>query len=149
MPYAEKGTPFLVTGHSLGGALAAVCALDLSLSGLVDSSVLKLYTFGEPRVGDKLFAAAVDIAVPNAYRVVHWEDIVPHLPPEDAVIEHYLHHEHEIWYNEAFTSFTTCTGNEDPNCSDSTNPLTRNVPDHLHYFNFPISQSCKTRHKDE
>lgn len=41
-----------VTGHSLGGALAVFCALDLEqIYGNIN-----LYTFGCPRVGNTAFA---------------------------------------------------------------------------------------------
>ena len=41
-----------MTGHSLGGALAVLCALDLQdIYGNIN-----LYTFGCPRVGNAAFA---------------------------------------------------------------------------------------------
>ena len=40
-----------------------------------------MYTFGQPRVGNPTFAAAF-AAVVDEYRVVHWRDLVPHLPLE-------------------------------------------------------------------
>ncbi|ORX68409.1 alpha/beta-hydrolase [Linderina pennispora] len=46
----------VVTGHSKGGAEAALCALDLvrQISGLRQR--LRVWTFGQPRVGDAAFA---------------------------------------------------------------------------------------------
>lgn len=47
---------FFVTGHSLGAAAAAVCAADLTQRlGIAGERVL-LYTLGEPRAGDGVFA---------------------------------------------------------------------------------------------
>lgn len=40
-----------------------------------------LYTFGEPRVGDVVFAQALPFFTAGAFRVVHRSDCVPHLPP--------------------------------------------------------------------
>ena len=40
-----------------------------------------ILTMGCPRVGNKNFAHFFDGIVPTSYRVVHYEDIVPHLPP--------------------------------------------------------------------
>jgi predicted lipase len=141
-PYTANDTKFLVTGHSLGGSLAALCALDLTVGGYVSTPNMLLYTFGEPRVGDPSFAAAMDKYVTNSYRVVHYEDIVPHLPFADGGLITYLHHSTEIWYNEDFTKFTNCGPDENADCSDSTSVLSWNVPDHLEYFNYGIAGDC-------
>ncbi|KAL6343079.1 hypothetical protein AAG906_017891 [Vitis piasezkii] len=47
-----------VTGHSLGGALATLLALELSSSQLAKRGVISvtMYNFGSPRVGNKRFA---------------------------------------------------------------------------------------------
>lgn len=64
-------------GHSLGGALASLAALDVA-SGFPDKTV-RVVTFGAPQVGDhnfvKLFDARVDLCV----RVVNPFDPVPKL----------------------------------------------------------------------
>ena len=67
--------PLLVfTGHSLGGALAAIAAARLAWEkGLL---VTALYTFGQPKVGDSEAAEQIAKAVPRYYRVVHGEDPV-------------------------------------------------------------------------
>jgi predicted lipase len=54
----------MITGHSLGGAIAALAALDIVLSGVARKENLELYTFGEPRVGNTDFANAMDLHVP-------------------------------------------------------------------------------------
>ena len=82
---------FLITGHSLGGALASFCAFDLSISNIVDGTRITKYTFGEPRVGDPTWAHDYDTLVPNSYRVIHNADLVPHVPPSNLLIEQYLH----------------------------------------------------------
>ncbi len=60
--------------------MASVCALDLVTAGLVPADRVLLYTFGQLRVGDHRYAAAVDKHVPNAFRVVHSADLVPQVP---------------------------------------------------------------------
>jgi hypothetical protein len=87
----------LFTGHSLGGALATLCALDCSVhtlprvrayhrennpqSGLESVKISPtLYTFGQPRVGDPVFRSMFDIIVPDAFRVVVDGDVVTSLP---------------------------------------------------------------------
>ena len=42
----------IVTGHSLGGAMSNLAAIDLSLLNLN----VNIYTFGSPRTGNKMFA---------------------------------------------------------------------------------------------
>ena len=49
----------LVTGHSLGGAIATLAAFELALLGFD----VHLVTFGSPRVGNGVFAAAMTSAV--------------------------------------------------------------------------------------
>ena len=68
------------TGHSLGAALATL-AVDRFGAGNVGG----LYTFGSPRVGDKLFQAG--FAAP-CYRFVNNTDIIPHLPPPTVVADY-------------------------------------------------------------
>lgn len=68
--------PLIITGHSLGGALAAFEALALLLSGYRGS--IQLVTFGAPKVGNQAFVEALEkhwIAVKNK------NDVIPLLPP--------------------------------------------------------------------
>ena len=71
----------VVTGHSLGGAVATLCATDLAAI-YQNSSQTKVicYTFGTPRVGDSVFSDSVSRLL-KIYRIVNTEDIVPTLPP--------------------------------------------------------------------
>ena len=84
---AGPATTLLITGHSLGGALATLCAADVAESwaaaGLPASRrpLLLLHTFGSPRVGDARFAARFAQLVPHALRIVAGKDLVPSLPP--------------------------------------------------------------------
>lgn len=83
----------LVTGHSLGGALAVLAAVELQNSY---GSVADVYTFGQPRVGNIPFAAYYTTHLANTFRVIHYGDIVPHLPPAGFG---FYHSSHEIWYD--------------------------------------------------
>lgn len=74
---AAKYTQIIVCGHSLGGALAQVCALQLKLlTGLN----IQVYTFGSPRVGNKSFCRWMNQNVPNNYRLTMLHDPVTTVP---------------------------------------------------------------------
>eukprot|EP00929_Paragymnodinium_shiwhaense_P019123 TRINITY_DN13144_c0_g1_i1.p1 TRINITY_DN13144_c0_g1~~TRINITY_DN13144_c0_g1_i1.p1 ORF type:complete len:898 (+),score=172.31 TRINITY_DN13144_c0_g1_i1:162-2855(+) len=68
-------------GHSLGGALAALMAVD-NVDWLKSLRVtnLKVYTFGSPRIGDAKFAKYAHSKLPNIYRIRNNVDPVPRWP---------------------------------------------------------------------
>ena len=68
-----------ICGHSLGGALATLLALDVAANTAFTNPAV--YTYGSPRTGDSLFAATYDQVVKNSWRVANRLDIVPALPP--------------------------------------------------------------------
>jgi triacylglycerol lipase len=79
-----------ITGHSLGGALAAATALRLAKDRVVDlDRILGVYTFGMPRTGNDIFAQDYrDIGggglADRTYRMIDGFDIVPQVPPSEA-----------------------------------------------------------------
>ena len=73
----EEEKPVAVTGHSLGGAMAVIVAGFLMKMGY---TVTDLYTFGQPRVGNKKFVQRVEAGC-NWQRFVNNNDIVPSVPP--------------------------------------------------------------------
>lgn len=64
-------------GHSLGGAMATICAGRCYLSH-IPSNPVELFTFGSPRVGDKRYINYVKL---DHYRFVNNNDIVTRVPP--------------------------------------------------------------------
>jgi triacylglycerol lipase len=67
-----------ITGHSLGGALAVLCAAQLSILGKIP--IHAVYTYGQPRVGDEQFAENMnDNLGDQIFRVVNNRDIIPRL----------------------------------------------------------------------
>eukprot|EP01062_Namystynia_karyoxenos_P047915 TRINITY_DN36333_c0_g1_i3.p1 TRINITY_DN36333_c0_g1~~TRINITY_DN36333_c0_g1_i3.p1 ORF type:complete len:1159 (+),score=327.99 TRINITY_DN36333_c0_g1_i3:82-3477(+) len=67
-----------VTGHSLGGAVAAVCAYA-ARRRLRKHIPIVVYTFGSPKLGNATFQQCYNLAVPNTFRVVNELDIVTRL----------------------------------------------------------------------
>ena len=65
----------VITGHSLGAAMATICASRLHALG----ADLVLYTFGSPRVGDNIWSRQFDDI--ETYRIVNNNDIVCRVPP--------------------------------------------------------------------
>jgi hypothetical protein len=68
--------PLLVTGHSKGGALAALAAWRLQTAAGVPTKVV---TFAAPKVGNRAFRDAYNAQM-NHTRYEYADDIVPHLP---------------------------------------------------------------------
>ncbi|CAK5110062.1 unnamed protein product [Meloidogyne enterolobii] len=56
----HRGYELWITGHSLGGSLAALAAAKLVHIKAIPQDKVKLVTFGQPRTGDSGFAAAMD-----------------------------------------------------------------------------------------
>ena len=64
------------TGHSLGGAIAALAAATMRNAG----RTVALYTFGSPRIGGTKISDYISKQSGGNYRVTHWNDPIPKLP---------------------------------------------------------------------
>ncbi|WP_229692325.1 lipase family protein [Paenibacillus radicis (ex Gao et al. 2016)] len=71
--------PLFITGHSLGGSLSTLAALDIANNTAIRTPIV--YTFGAPRVGDVKFVRAYNAKMATHWRFQNEYDIVPHLPP--------------------------------------------------------------------
>lgn len=69
----------LVTGHSLGAALAVLSAPDI-FKNMPPNLEPALTTFGGPRTGLHDFVVPFDMTIDRCYRVVNLFDVVPHVP---------------------------------------------------------------------
>jgi len=155
------GYTFAFTGHSLGGALTTIAALDAILGGYLSASQTILYNYGSPRVGNFAFAQAVVQNVPVIYRVVHWNDLVPHVPLclkatagvigdciEDiggleydnsgSLVWPAWHIWPQIFYTDDFSSYQTCTA-EQSDCADQFALVDCSIDSHLNYFGFAMA----------
>ncbi|KAK0631697.1 Alpha/Beta hydrolase protein [Immersiella caudata] len=126
----HPGYPIHLVGHSLGGAVAALAALELRLSmGWTDLTVT---TFGEPRIGNEGLANYLDAAfglknktaantekLPYR-RVTHVNDPVPLLPLTEWG---FRPHAGEVYITKselqpAPEDLRLCHGDNDPECMD-------------------------------
>lgn len=82
---SEGCDQILVTGHSLGAALAVLAAPDIFRNMPPNTIEPKLITFAGPRVGLSDFAAAFNTMIESCFRVVNFLDVVPHVPPTPYV----------------------------------------------------------------
>ncbi|KAJ4776049.1 alpha/beta-Hydrolases superfamily protein [Rhynchospora pubera] len=131
--------PIIVVGHSMGGAMASFCALDLVVNQGMEK--VKLMTFGQPRIGNAVFASYFIEQVPDTIRVTHAHDIVPHLPPYYHYFPQktYHHFPREVWLHDVglgslvYLIEQICDeSGEDPTCSRSVSG--NSVKDHLVYL---------------
>lgn len=86
-----------ITGHSLGGALAGVCAAQCEMYDAIP--VHAVYTYGQPRFADSQLAAKVSQQLGDKYyRIVNNQDAVPSFAPYSM---NYRQFGNEVFYNES------------------------------------------------
>jgi hypothetical protein len=83
MLQAGTAAPLLVTGHSKGGAVAALAAMRFREQEGVEPTVV---TFAAPKPGNTEFADEYN-AVMDHTRYEFAEDVVPHLPPSASFLD--------------------------------------------------------------
>lgn len=79
---APAGRPLLITGHSKGGAMAALAAW--TLENVTGIPAVKVVTFAAAKPGDAAFRAAYTAAGIDHVRYEYNIDVVPHLPLSDG-----------------------------------------------------------------
>ena len=130
------GYTVTVTGHSYGAACAQLIGMELVKNGVS----VKIYDYGQPRVGDSKYAAFVSTKIAEHYRTVHNKDTVPHVPPMEGF--GYYHSVREI-FEDSTGKLTVCsaTNGEDPACADRYSLAQTNTEDHSYYLGH--SMSCE------
>lgn len=80
--------PTLLTGHSLGGALASLAGLYFKEEYGLDA--LGIYTFGQPKIGGVTFVTCyLEEINERIYPHVNDEDVVPKVPPRALGFRHF------------------------------------------------------------
>ncbi|MES1910684.1 MAG: hypothetical protein MHM6MM_003231 [Cercozoa sp. M6MM] len=104
------------TGHSLGGALATLAAVDIGQDLKTRGVSVDLVTFGSPRVGDETFVKfGVQSVTDVSFRIVNRRDAVPAVPSRSWG---FAHVPQEVWYRKK-KDYVLCDDavKEDKNCS--------------------------------
>jgi triacylglycerol lipase len=81
--------PMVVTGHSLGAALATLFVMENASKHKFDVSML--CTFASPRVGNMEFVRVFNQLPIDSWRIVNTPDVVPKLPPRIPALLDYDH----------------------------------------------------------
>ena len=72
-----KNKSLVLTGHSLGGALATIAAAELG----DEYPITGIYTYGQPAVGKEDFQTFMQKYAGKLYRVINDDDVITKVPP--------------------------------------------------------------------
>jgi hypothetical protein len=78
LPFPQPVSSLTICGHSLGGAIVTLLALDVAANTSFNNPTV--YTYASPRTGDPSFANTYDQVVKNSFRIANRLDLVPKLP---------------------------------------------------------------------
>lgn len=125
----------IITGHSLGGAVATLAAADLRGLGYAAD----LFTYGSPRTGNRQLAEYVSGQTGITARVTRINDPIPRLPP--LVLTPFRHTTPEYWLSTGAPTYTdnvigdvkVCEGTASIGCNAGSKP-TLDLDAHRYYF---------------
>ncbi|KAJ9078996.1 hypothetical protein DSO57_1001209 [Entomophthora muscae] len=103
---------------------------------------MELYTYGQPRTGNFIFSKWLSQKPIGSSRVVHHNDLVPHLAP--GALSIYAHHQNEVWIrarNSLSAVLCRTSRLEEPRCSHSVPLAQLSKEDHSTYFRIAVGQA--------
>jgi predicted lipase len=135
----HSASSVVVTGHSLGAALALLDAVYLPLH-LPEGTGVRVVTYGMPRVGNRPFADYVDATLPgNVTHVNNKKDPVPTVPWR---FMGFVHPAGEVHIQDS-GAWVACEGQDDPSplcvVGDEPDLLHSNIFDHLGPYDHEIT----------
>jgi len=126
----------IITGHSLGGAIGTILALNMTLHDK-DCDIL-ITSFGAPRIGNNEFIELLknqqNIKI---LRFINKKDLVPHIPP---LFLSYRHSPQEIWWTGKEMKNCSIIDGEDNECSDKF-PAGTSIEDHAYFMDFKFNEA--------
>ncbi|KAG9289091.1 hypothetical protein G9A89_022400 [Geosiphon pyriformis] len=87
-------TNVILTGHNSGGEFKP--------------KTIQIFTYGQPRVGNKGIAQYVNQEIPDLYRVINGKDTVANSPSRGST--GWVHHEKEYWIDPKSKKTYSCPG---------------------------------------
>ncbi|RKP11340.1 Alpha/Beta hydrolase protein [Piptocephalis cylindrospora] len=138
---AHPGMEYIVTGHSLGGALAFTAGANLALTTQFTQlpAPRAVYTYGQPEVGQTTLANALAKAIgpSRVIRVVSSDDVVPHMLDNKGDGVRHAENVNETWMPDPMHwKVVECQGSQDSNCSSSISCSDRSWDHHSWYGGF-------------
>ena len=113
--HQNRNAKFIVTGHSLGGALAILFPTILAMheEEQILSRMEAVYTFGQPRVGDVKLGQFAEMHIDQPkrryHRFVYCNDLVPRVPYDDKTLL-FKHFGKCLYYNSIYRGkVSSCT----------------------------------------
>ncbi|ORX89103.1 alpha/beta-hydrolase [Basidiobolus meristosporus CBS 931.73] len=160
LPSNPDDYELLVTGHSLGGAVAVHGAMEIKNHLLnpksprcitpptktINPSKILLHTYGQPRVGNQRFAQLAFQTLSNStlgtnmIRVTSKNDPVPHLPPESFGFQHSPHEVYIHWFTGKTVNCNDGQLTEDNDCIRGYQPV--DVISHMTYWDLKFGPWC-------
>ncbi|KAG2434517.1 hypothetical protein HYH02_012184 [Chlamydomonas schloesseri] len=155
---AHPGARLVAIGHSMGGALAQLAALEVKLAysnvtggggGPMHATV---YTFGAPRVGNLAYQQLFNSFIDVSWRFTHNRDVVPSVPLQLMGFQHVAREVWEVDVDDPGAAggverkLLICDGSgEDPSCHNSACylGLCTSVADHLVYLGVHMYQDSE------
>ncbi|KAK9708654.1 hypothetical protein K7432_009515 [Basidiobolus ranarum] len=163
LPNNPDDYQLLVTGHSLGGAVAVLGAMEIKNHLLnpksprcitppaktINPAKILLHTYGQPRVGNEKFAKLAYKTISNStvsdnmIRVTSKSDPVPHLPPDIIGFKHSPHEVYIHWFTGKTVSCNDGSSSpitEDRNCIRGYLPV--DIISHMTYWDLKFGPWC-------
>lgn len=125
----------VLTGHSIGGAVATLAAAEMRSTGIVADT----FTFGSPPVGNPALASFVSAQAGSNNRMTHVNDPIPQIPPPWLGFQH-TSPEYWLSTGDATTDVYTanevvvCEGLGNANCNLGTGLIPIAGDAHNHYL---------------
>lgn len=138
----------LVLGHSLGGAMAQIAAVDLAVTQPDIAKLnIVLYTIGSPRAGTPGFREGLYRYVSFHGRMTHASDIVVHLPPRwtgyvhTGVEMHFAASDGALDYMRCDFNLDKYGESDQPGCANGESSYL-SISDHGKYLGIYVSAIC-------